>query len=295
MSEYNTSHQDVKSELHNAAKSTINGTQHDFRGLHEGHNEELRPEAPLTHFHSFFYDVVTWKYPRFSLLIFLSLLSTILAFRFINVMRYIFKAAYLLLGSVASLEYGGKVLGYKGIISQMRPRRYHTVPRESVESIFEEIHDFLNFVVVEFQRVVFVENIVTTFAAFLTSFFGYFLIKYLPFWSLAFLGTITVFTGPYIYINNQEQVDALINQYSEIANSKLHEARGVTEQYAGEYANRARQTASQLTERVQNYTNRRASSDHARPIAHPRDFPNAPTHEPISPPSYQEQRTPIVA
>lgn len=66
--------------------------------------------------------------------------------------------------AVASLEYGGKLLGYKGIISQMRPRRYHTVPRESVESIFEEIHDFLNFVVVEFQRIVFVENIVTTFA-----------------------------------------------------------------------------------------------------------------------------------
>ena len=87
----------------------------------------------------------------------------------------------------------------------------------------------------------------------------------------------------------------MINHYSEIANLKLHEARGVTEQYAGEYANRARQTASQLTEKVQNYTARKASGDHARTTLHPRDFPAAPTHAPISPPSYQEQRTPIVA
>ena len=46
----------------------------------------------------------------------------------------------------------------------MRPRRYYIIPRESLESIFEEIHDFLNFVVVEFQRILFVENIVTTVA-----------------------------------------------------------------------------------------------------------------------------------
>jgi len=62
------------------------------------------------------------------------------------------------------LEYAGKHLGYKGVVSQMRPRRYYTIPREKIESIFEEIHDFLNFVVVEFQRVVFVENLFTTVA-----------------------------------------------------------------------------------------------------------------------------------
>jgi len=293
--DYNTSQQDMMSDLTDRTKNVVNGTQQDFQGLHESNDQEIRPEAPLTHFHSFFYDLVTWKYPRASGLIFTSLLSTILAFRFVNVMRYIFKVAYLLLGSVAALEYAGKHLGYKGVVSQMRPRRYYTIPRENIESIFEEIHDFLNFVVVEFQRVVFVENLFTTVAAFVASFFGYFLIKYLPFWSLAFLGTILAFTGPYIYINNQEQIDAQINHYSDIANMKLNEARGVTEQYAGEYAIRARQTASQLSEKVQSYTNRRASGEQARPNLNPNNFPMAPTQEPVSPPPYQEHRAPILA
>lgn len=293
--DYNTSQQDVKSDLTTAAKNAVNGTQQDFRGLHESNNQEIRPETPLTHFHSFFYDLVTWKYPRASLLIFTSLLTTILAFRFVNVMRYVFKAAYLLLGSVSAMEYAGKHFGYKGVVSQMRPRRYYTIPRENIESIFEEIHDFLNFVVVEFQRIVFVENLFTTIAAFVASFFGYFLIKYLPFWSLAFLGTVLAFAGPYIYINNQEQIDAQINHYSDIANMKLNEARGVTEQYAGEYANRARQTASQLSEKVQSYTNRRASGEHAKPNLNPHDFPTAPTQDPVLPPQYQEHRNPILA
>lgn len=293
--DYSTPQQDVKSDLTTTAKNVVNGTQQDFHGLHESSNQEIRPETPLTHFHSFFYDLVTWKYPRASALIFISLLSTILAFRFVNVMRYVFKAAYLLLGTVSALEYAGKHLGYKGVVSQMRPRRYYTIPRENIESIFEEIHDFLNFVIVEFQRVMFVENLFTTVAAFIASFFGYFLIKYLPFWSLAFLGTTLAFTGPYVYINNQEQIDAQINHYSDIANMKLNEARGVTEQYAGEYATRARQTASQLSEKVQTYTGRRLSGEQARPIINSHDFPHVPTQEPVSPPQYQEHSAPILA
>jgi len=109
------------------------------------------------------------------------------------------------------------------------------------------------------------------------------------------VGTILAFAGPYVYINNQEQIDAQINHYSDIANMKLNEARGVTEQYAGEYATRARQTASQLSEKVQNYTNRRASGEQTRLNISPHDFPNAPAQEPVSPPQYQERRAPILA
>ena len=126
-------------------------------------------------------------------------MSTILAFRFVNVMRYVFKAAYILFGAVATLEAAGKPLGYRGLISGMRPRRYHTIPRENVESIFEELHDFLNFVVVEFQRIVYVENIFTTGCAFGASFVGYFLIKYLPFWSLALLSKLTAWSRLFFF------------------------------------------------------------------------------------------------
>jgi len=289
---YNSSPQDLKQDIHEAAKSVVNGTEHDFRGISTHNNEDIRGEAPLTHFHSFFYDLVTWKFPRATLVIFASLLSTIFAFRFINVIRYIFKAAYLLLGSVAALEYAGKPMGYKGVVSQLRPRRYYTIPRDSLESIFEEIHDFLNFVVVEFQRIVFVENIFTTVVAFALSFVGYFLIKYLPIWSLAFLTTVAVFTGPYIYLNNQELIDAQLNHYSDIANSKLIEARGYGEQYAGEAISRARVTATELREKVQNYTNK-ASGPQLRTV-NPTDFPTTPAQEPA--PAYShEQRTEIAA
>lgn len=57
--DYNTTQQDVKSDINTAAKNVVNGTQQDFQGLHEANNQEIRPDTPLTHFHSFFYDLVT--------------------------------------------------------------------------------------------------------------------------------------------------------------------------------------------------------------------------------------------
>jgi len=66
--------------------------------------------------------------------------------------------------AVAALELAGKPFGAKGIVSSMRPSRYYTVPRESLELFFANLHDLTNFFVLEFQRVLFVENIYTTIA-----------------------------------------------------------------------------------------------------------------------------------
>lgn len=44
----------------------------------------------------------------------------------------------------------------------MRPRKYYTIPRESIESSAEDLEQFLNFFVIEFQRIVFAENIYAT-------------------------------------------------------------------------------------------------------------------------------------
>ena len=102
-----------------------------------------------------------------------------------------------------------------------------------------------------------------------------------------------VFTGPYIYINNQDAIDAQIAHYSDFANHKLVEARGIGEQYAGEAVNRARETAFQLSDKVQNYTTRKPTGSLERSDVNPANFPNTPTNFPNAPtnePLLQEYR-----
>lgn len=107
---------------------------------------------------------------------------------------------------MAFLEVAGKPLGAKGIVSSMRPKRYYTIPRDSVEKLFSEAHDLTNFFLLEFQRVVYVEDVFATGVvsillhsvfprqptntvtqAFAATFTGYFLIKYIPLWALLLL------------------------------------------------------------------------------------------------------------
>lgn len=63
---------------------------------------------------------------------------------------------------MAFLEVAGRPLGVKGLISSMRPKRYYTIQRDSVEKLFNEAHDLSNFFLLEFQRVVYVEDIFAT-------------------------------------------------------------------------------------------------------------------------------------
>lgn len=65
----------------------------------------------------------------------------------------------MVLGITIAAEVAGKLVMNTGLASQLRPRRYYTVPRESIDTIIGDIHELINFVVIEAQRIVFAENI----------------------------------------------------------------------------------------------------------------------------------------
>ena len=47
-------------------------------------------------------------------------------------------------------------------MSQFRPRKYYTIPRESLERSLEDVEQLINFFVIETQRIVFAENVLAT-------------------------------------------------------------------------------------------------------------------------------------
>ena len=62
---------------------------------------------------------------------------------------------------------GHLVLG-KGLTSQFRPRQYYTIPKASLERLLDDVEQFINFFVIESQRIVFAENVYATGAVSLT-------------------------------------------------------------------------------------------------------------------------------
>lgn len=118
----------------------------------------------LTHYHSLFYSLLSWENPRATAISFASIVSTILIVRFIPVERFVLKAIFTVLGVTSAAELVGRFILGEGIATKMRPRKYYTIPRETLESFTGDVEELINFFVIEFQRILFAENVWATIA-----------------------------------------------------------------------------------------------------------------------------------
>lgn len=64
----------------------------------------------------------------------------------------------------ALAEVAGKVALGNGLTSSVRPKTYYTIRKESLERFLDDVEQLINFVVIEFQRILFAENIWVTVA-----------------------------------------------------------------------------------------------------------------------------------
>jgi hypothetical protein len=73
------------------------------------------------------------------------------------------------LGVTVLAEVVGKAILGTGLTSQFRPRKYYTIPKQTLDSIVSDIHELINFFVIESQRIVFAENVFASAAVSLSS------------------------------------------------------------------------------------------------------------------------------
>jgi hypothetical protein len=85
--------------------------------------------------------------------------TTIFLVRYLDVLRWGFKLTWMVLGITIAAEVVGKALLNNGFATQLRPRKYYTVPRETIDGLIGDVHELINFFVIESQRVLFAENI----------------------------------------------------------------------------------------------------------------------------------------
>lgn len=207
----------------------------------------------LTHYHSFFYNLLSWENPRATAISYASIVVLIFATRYLPLVRYSLKALYMILGITAAAEIAGKTVMGQGVASKMRPKRYYTLPKEWLETIMDDATELINFFVIEFQRVLFAENVAVTAGvsssprsiqhekkhtkfdsqAFTATLLTYFLIKITPAWGLALLFTTMTYFTPLIYIKNQELIDGHLNNASDIISKQTQQVRELAGQHAG--------------------------------------------------------------
>lgn len=77
-------------------------TSQEYSNLMDSKRVPDQPAAtgqPLTHYHSFFYNLLSWENPRVTTISFASILTFIFFTRYVPILKYLFKALYIILGS----------------------------------------------------------------------------------------------------------------------------------------------------------------------------------------------------
>ncbi|KAF1833677.1 hypothetical protein BDW02DRAFT_569767 [Decorospora gaudefroyi] len=235
----------------------------------------------LTHYHSMFYRLLSWKNPRATGIAFAATVLFIFAARYLNLIRYMFKTSYMVLGATAAAEIIGQVAFGRGLTSQFRPRQYFTIPKASLERMTDDVEQLINFFVIESQRVVFAENVYVTVAAFFASLISYFLIKFVPLWGLTLIATFVTYLGPLVYIKNKDAIDAQLEKGYNIANQQAQQVKGLANQHMGNAIKTAQDYTHQATGKVQETVNQYRGRS-TSPEVKKEDFPSAPRHAPAA-------------
>ncbi|PWY88312.1 reticulon-like protein 1 Cwl1 [Aspergillus heteromorphus CBS 117.55] len=277
-------------------KSEASRTGQEFRELK---NARFTPSSttatgqPLTYYHSLLYSLLSWEQPRATAASFASVITFIFAARYLPLLRWFFKFIYVVLGFTAVAEVGGRLVLSQSVVSSFRPRKYYTVPKETIEAVLEDLEQLIDFILIEFQRVLFAENIVHTIASFFAAFAAYWLIKFLPFWGLSLIAVTIAYMGPLVYINNREVIDAHIEHAQGVVNAQAHQLKGLAEERTAHATGVVRQYVDDYSAKAQGYMRRSASPEMAKvsspvikkePETEPEikttDFPEAPKDEP---------------
>ncbi|KAL2167028.1 hypothetical protein VTG60DRAFT_1864 [Thermothelomyces hinnuleus] len=205
----------------------------------------------LTHYHSFFSELLSWRNPRASAIAYASIITLIFSVRYLDIIRWAFKITWMVLGITIAAEVTGKALLNKGFATQLRPRKYYTIPRETLDLVIGDVHELINFFVIESQRVLFAENVYASAAAALAAFISYYLVKIVPYWGLAVIATTVIFFTPLIYTTNQELIDNQLKHASDIVNAQTAQLRTVAQKHTAQATQATKQYVGDCTAKAQ--------------------------------------------
>jgi len=232
---------------------------------------------PLTHYHSFFSELLSWNNPRASAIAYATIVSFIFGVRYLDIFRWTFKLTWMVLAITIAAETAGKFLMNNGFATQLRPRKYYTIPKETLNAAVGDVHELINFFVIEAQRILFAENIVASVGTALAAFIAYYLVKIVPYWGLAVIATTAVFFTPLIYTTNRELIDNQIKHASDVVNAQASQIRSVAQKHTEQATNITKQYMGDYTAKAQSLIATARGNE-----VNSHDFPSAPK-EPVYP------------
>jgi len=177
------------------------------------------------------YKSINWEDPIRTLSSYIGALSILFMIHYVPLTQMVLKAGAMALGVMSVTEYVSRWFGSDTLLARLRPREYRKIPESTLNSALKDIHDLVQGFVVQFQRIIFVQDLDKTFAAFLGITALYWTIKIVnPFW-LAVLSLSSVYIVSLVNSSRGDEVrhDAKIGG-KELADTAIENENAIAQE-----------------------------------------------------------------
>ncbi|KAF4959253.1 hypothetical protein FSARC_10769 [Fusarium sarcochroum] len=202
------------------------------------------------------YKYISWEDPARTMGSYFAALGFLLAVHYLHITQLALKLSAIALGAMSLAEFAGRSFGPNNFLSRLRPREYKTVPESTLNATLKDIHDFIQYAVVQAQKVVYAQDLEATFGAFLAITSLYFLIQFMSPFGIAVLGLTTVYIIPLITSPRGKDIarDGMARA-QELSNAAVDKGNALAQDSKAGVSNlssRAQDTAGDLRRRAGN-------------------------------------------
>ncbi|KAF4415168.1 Reticulon [Fusarium acutatum] len=144
------------------------------------------------------YKYISWEDPVRTLGSYLVALSILIGTHCLPLTQLMIKVGAVVFGIISLAEFVSRTFGPNTFLSRLRPKEYKTVPEPILNATLRDIHDFIQYAVVQVQKLIFGQDLSKTFAASLGFTALFWLMKVASPFSLAVLGLSSLYIAPLI-------------------------------------------------------------------------------------------------
>ncbi|CAN9170507.1 unnamed protein product [Alternaria alternata] len=232
-------------------------------GPHPDQEKAEKPEHPgpfkqiLAHPDSF-YKYVNWEDPIRNLALYLGATSILFGAHYLPLTQIALKAGVTTLGVVSVTEFASRSFSGNSLSTRLRPKEYKTIPESTLNATLKDMHDLIQYAVVQAQRIVFGQDLDKTFATFLGFFVLFWLTKMLSSFWFAVMALTSIFVAPLISSEQGRRAahDASVRA-QELANVTAEKGRELGQDgkvKAAELSSKGKQTAADLSAQTRDTT-----------------------------------------
>jgi hypothetical protein len=197
------------------------------------------------------YKYINWEDPIRTLALYLGATSILFGAHYLPLTQMALKAGVTTLGVVSVTEFASRLFSGNSLSTRLRPKEYRKIPEPTLNATLKDIHDIIQYAVVQAQRIVFGQDLDKTFAAFLGFFVLFWLTKMVSSFWFTVMGLTSIFVAPLV---SSEQGRRAAHDTSvraqELANVAVEKGRELGHDgkvKAAELSSKGKQTISNLS------------------------------------------------